>query len=104
MPHTGNFGTPQQLAGAPGTPGYGQVSVPTSATLIRAASAKRRSILIQNFDDTNDLFVGYDASVTTANAGHVLKPFGSVELYSTATVYGIRSAGSGNAGYLEEPN
>jgi hypothetical protein len=92
------------IGGAAGTPAYAQVSVTTTATLIKAANGKRRSLLVQNLDATNDLCIGYDASVTTANAGHSLKPGAAIELYYTGTIYGIRSAGSGNAGYLEECN
>jgi len=60
--------------------------------------------VVQNLDGTNDLFIGYDASVTTANAGHKLVSDAAIELYFLGTIYGIRSAGSGNAGYLEESN
>lgn len=93
-----------KIAGASGISAYGQVSVTTSVTLIKAANGNRRSILVQNFDETNDLFIGYDNSVTTVNAGHCLKPWACVELYYTGTIYGIRSAGLGNSGYLEEAN
>lgn len=83
---------------------YGALSVTTSATLIKAVNASRASIMVQNHDGTNNLFLGYDGSVTTANAGAILLPYGSIELRTTSAVYGIRSAGSGNAGYLEEIN
>lgn len=93
-----------KIAGASGTPAYAQIGVDNTFTLIKAANGDRRSILVQNFDATNDLFIGYDNSVTTGNAGNCLKPWACIELYYTGTIYGIRSAGTGNAGYLEECN
>ncbi len=83
---------------------YGQVSVTTTATQILAANGNRRSAVIQNLDATNDLFIGFDNSVTTANAGHKLIPDAAIEIYFTGTIFGIRSVGSGNAAYLEESN
>lgn len=90
------------IAGLDGTPSSGVVSVGTSATLIKASANTRASILIQNHDTSNDLYIGYTSGVTIVNAGHIVKPFGSVELNAITTIYGIRAAGSGNAGYLEE--
>lgn len=101
---TGSITSDSLIQGASGTPSYGQVSITNAATLIKAVNSNRRSILVQNLDGTNDLFIAYDASITTANAGQNLKPFAAVELYFTGTIYGIRSAGTGNAAYLEESN
>lgn len=93
-----------RIGGAGGSPAYAQVAIDNTATLIKAANSTRRSILVQNLDAANDLFLGYDASVSTANAGHQLKPFSAIELYAEAAIYGIRAAGTGNAAYLEENN
>lgn len=40
-------------------------SVGTSAVEVLAENADRRSALLQNIDSTNDIFVGFDSSVTT---------------------------------------
>ena len=93
-----------RLAAASGTPAYGVVSVNDSATLIKAANGDRRSVLIQNHDPANLLYLGYDASVTIANAGGILDYLGAIEFFFTGTIYGIRATGSGNAGYLDEVN
>lgn len=90
------------LAGLDGTPASGVMAVNNTATIIRAVTNTRGSILVQNHDAANDLYIGYAATLTTANAGHILKPFASVELNAITTIYGIRAAGTGNAGFLEE--
>ena len=90
------------IAGLDGTPVSGVVAVNNTATLIKASHNDRASILVQNHDAANDLYIGYANTVTILNAGHIVKPFGSVELNAITTIYGIRAAGTGNAGYLEE--
>lgn len=85
-----------------GAGAYAQISVTAAATLIKAENLKRRSIVVQNLDAVNSLYIGYDASVTIANAGHVLAADEAIELFYLGTIYGIRAAGAGNAGYLEE--
>jgi len=89
-------------AGAGGA--YGQLSVTNVATLIHAVTSNRRSLLIQNLDTANDLYLGYDASVTIANGGHCVKPWGAIEINTQKAVYGIRAAGVGNAAWMEETN
>lgn len=83
---------------------YAQVTVTDAFTLIKAANANRRSIVVQNLI-ADPLYLGYDVSVTTANYGHRLAEWEAIELFFTGTIYGIRDAAkTGAAGYLEEAN
>jgi len=78
--------------------GYGFVSVGTAATLILADNTQRLSVVIQN-GGSNNLFIGQDASVTTANTIYLVTN-GSLTEDSSGTkmycgpFYGI-SAGTG---------
>lgn len=80
---------------------HGAVSVLVGATLIKAASAARRSLLVQPLG--GDIYVG-GAAVTTAN-GVKVTDGSSYIVEATGAVYGIR-AGAANVDtrYLEEVN
>lgn len=47
---------------------YNTVTVTTNATLIVAATGKRKGLIIVNTDTSETLYVGPDANITTANA------------------------------------
>lgn len=70
-----------------------QVAVNAAATLIIASNAVRREILLENMG-SNDCYIGFDNTVTTANG--FLLPAGatfSTDVY-TGNIYAIRSAAS----------
>lgn len=77
----------------------GQVSVGTSATLIKAANTSRKRIVITNNDTGADLYIG--ASGVTTATGLKLAPGASIVLNTTAAIYGDGSAPL-TASYLEE--
>lgn len=68
---------------------YGNVSVGTTATLIRPSAAGRASVMVKNNDPALVLYVGFDSSVTTAN-GFPVGP-GEAAWWGdyTGAVYGI---------------
>jgi hypothetical protein len=83
------------------TGAYAAVSIGTSAGVIKAARASRRSIVVQNAHAANVLTVGMDSSVTTSN-GIRLGPGDSLTLEGyTGAVYGIASAASTDVRYFE---
>lgn len=83
-----------------GTANYNtnQIAVLTSATLIAAANATRRAIMIKNTDAANKLYVG-SAAVTVAN-GHLVDKGEIAVLPIIGAIYGIGS-GALTATYIE---
>lgn len=77
---------------------YSNVSITTSATVIKASNSNRKSILIYN-NDTTSIFIG-DSGVTI-NDGFELAPLESIYLVDTEAFYGIVSAGTADIRYLE---
>jgi len=79
---------------------YGNVSVGTSATLVRAANTGRASILVQNLG-AGTIYLGSDSSVTTAN-GIQAQPGAAVEFKVDDAIYAISSAAATDVRYFEE--
>lgn len=78
----------------------GSVNIGTGATLIRAASASRQSLMLQNAGSF-DVFIG-DAAVATAT-GFPLAPGATLAVdKTTAAVYGISGTTGQPVRYLEE--
>jgi hypothetical protein len=71
-----------------------QVAIGTGSTVIVNGVTNARTILIQNFDTSNSLYLGI-ATVTTANAGTKVAPGGSFSLDivpgSNIVIYGVAS-------------
>ena len=57
--------------------GFGTVSVGTSATKIVSANAQRQSLILTNASTSGIVFLGPDATITSANAATVLTAYGS---------------------------
>lgn len=90
---------PSDLRGS--SPTYGTVSVANTATQIKASNSSRKSIFIQNLGSDN-MYVGNDASVTTANGGAKIVPGAAMELiYCTSAIYGISDGGNIDTRYFE---
>jgi len=83
----------QTLSGAPSHAEV-QVSISTGATLILAARATRRSIVIYNPDASLTLYVG--ASNVTSATGMAVAPKAAISIPSTAAFYGITASGTIN--------
>lgn len=89
------------------TPAYGTVSVTTSATVIRAASATRKSLRVRNSSaSAGAIWLGYSNSVTAGTSGtnfEVLYPGDSILITDyRGDVYGICDSGlSASAKYAE---
>jgi hypothetical protein len=81
------------------TGGYGNVTVATTATLIKAA-ASRQSISIYN-NGASTVFVGYDTAVTTTN-GMPIPAGAEREIRDELAVYGIVASGTVDVRYIEE--
>ena len=95
---TGLF-TNSDLRGS--SPTYGAVSVANTATLIKAANASRKSLFIQNLGSDN-LYIGNDNSVTTANAGAKIVPGAAMEFaFCTSAIYGISDGANIDTRYFE---
>jgi len=82
-----------------GTMNYGNITVTTSATLIKATNASRKSIVIRNYGSAA-LFIGGNNSVTTAN-GFEVPASQSIYIKDTDEVYGIVASGTLDVRYLE---
>lgn len=79
---------------------YGTKTVGTSAGLLVGAAATRSSLLIQN-KSSNEVYIGFDSSVTASNGFH-LTADDSVRLSDyIGDVYAIASAASSDVRYLE---
>jgi len=86
--------------------GYGSVSVGTgNATLILAANSQRLSLIIVN-GGSNNLYVGQDAGVTTANTvfivpnGTLTEDSGGTKMYC-GPFYGCSAGTATTADYWE---
>ena len=78
----------------------GNVSIGTSAAIIKAANGRRESLVVQNVHASQVLYIG-DGSVTTSNGLRI--PAGeSMRLQTKAAVYGIASGASTDVRYFEE--
>ena len=76
---------------------YGTVSVLSSATLICAGNCNRKALSIVNTSSSVDIYIGPDASITTANG--FLIPAGTIRDmtkvmggYYLGDVYGIAAS------------
>lgn len=77
-----------------------QITVSSSvATLLLAANATRRAVLVTNNDSTINLFVG-QAGVTTST-GHKLAPGATISIPYVGATYGIAASGSPTASASE---
>lgn len=79
--------------------GYGVIRVDTSATLIIADNTKRQLLWITNTSENSIVYIGPDASITSAIAGVPLYQTQALEIKKDfgdwkGSVYGI----SGNTG------
>lgn len=92
------------------TPGFGTVSVTTTATQILAADSNRRSALIRNADSNTVLFLGFTSGVTTANglplgsagASGANGNGGTVIYTHTGDIWGIVSSGTADSRWQTE--
>jgi hypothetical protein len=82
---------------------YGQITVGTSATLIRPANTDRISLQITNLV-SEEVYVGFDASVLTTTGFQLSQQdvisFTGSDLYKGA-VYGIVTTGSADVRFFE---
>jgi hypothetical protein len=79
---------------------YGAVSVSTTATLIKAATASRKTLLVQPLD--GDIYFGSDASVTTSN-GVLIRQLTGMVIENVGDVYAIAAAAT-DVRFFEEVN
>ena len=82
-----------------GTMNYGNISVATTATLIKATNTSRKSILIRN-NGSASLFIGGNNLVTTSN-GLEVPSNQSIHIKDTDELYGIVATGTLDVRYLE---
>lgn len=82
------------------TPATGQVSVTTSATLIAAANADRKELVITNTSSTVDMYIG--PSGVTTSTGLLLPPLSSRVTQNRGAYYGVSSSGTIVASYEED--
>ena len=77
----------------------GQVSVLTTATIIIAANASRKAVLITNPSTTVTIYIG--TSAVTATTGSALLPGSSLTMPTTAVIYGIVASTTTTVTFLE---
>ena len=94
-----NVATGIKVAGNTGA-NHADVSIGTSAAVIKAANTSRSNIVVQNLS-ANDLYIGIDSSVTVANGIRIVAG-ASATLTHTAAVWGIASGASSDVRYFEE--
>lgn len=82
---------------------FGAVVVGVAATLVRAANASRRSILVQN-NGTADIYVGSSAAVTVATGIRVPLGGGAFESQAIGAVYAISGTAGQDVRFSEELN
>lgn len=82
----------------------GQVSVTTSATLIKAVNLKRLNVCVTNTHATADLYVGANkaANLLTTSTGYKVPAGQSFTIENTDDVYGVASTGTLTACWAEE--
>ena len=78
---------------------YGNISVGTTATLIKATNSSRKSILIRN-NGSATLYIGGNNAVTTSN-GHGVIAGQSIYVKDQDEIYGIVASGTLDVRYLE---
>lgn len=79
----------------------GQVSVTTTATLVAASRATRRSVKVTN-TGTTDVYVGYTSGVTTSTGDLLVGIKGAfISVPTTSAVYAIVASGSVSVSYVE---
>lgn len=70
-----------------------QVSVGTTATLIAAANASRRSIKITNITGTAAVYIRPDSQVSTSNGDYLASGAGSYVVYTGSdALYGVAAS------------
>jgi hypothetical protein len=90
-----------QAGAAGGSIAQAAVSVGTTATLLSAANASRKSVVLQNLG-SSPVYLG-GASVTTANGVEIAGGGGAIVVdKTTAALYGIVSAGTSDVRVLTE--
>jgi len=84
------------------TGSYGHKTVGATAELIDAADVDRKRLTIQNWS-ANPVFVGFDTSLTPANAGIRLAQYDAkdVDKY-TGAVYAIAAGAGNDVAYMKE--
>lgn len=81
---------------------YGAISVGSSAAVVVGANNRRESVAIQNTHASQDLYLGFDASVTNAS-GFKVAAGQSVTFFSyQGAIYGYGSGAATTGRYLEE--
>jgi hypothetical protein len=85
-----------------GTPAFGQITVATTATLIRSTNANRSAIVVVNHGSTN-VFIGFTSAVTTTT-GVLLAgiPGQTLAIQTRSDIYGIVASGTQAVGFYEE--
>ena len=79
---------------------YGAVTCANTATQLVAADTNRKSVLITN-NGTEFIYIGNDASVTTAN-GIPLDKNASITIETQSSVYGISETTDNDVRYFNE--
>lgn len=82
---------------------HNQVSVGTSATLIREANAKRREILITQITGTQIVYLGDDQNVSSSNSQYLGSSAGnSFSTIYRGAIYGIAATSAQTVSWAEE--
>jgi len=82
------------------TGNYNQVSIGTTATLIKASNLDRISIVIKN-PGTDSIYIGFDSSVAT-DTGFLLETGAAISFDSyLGPFYGIVATGTQTVSYME---
>lgn len=82
------------------TASYGQVTVGTTATLIRPTNLSRLDILVLN-DSTTKVYIGSDDAVTIHNGIPIREGSGIATDSYKGPIYGIVGSGTATVAYME---
>ena len=78
----------------------GQVTLSTSAALVKAANAARRALIVKNIDASIVVYIGV-TGVTSAN-GMELDAGESISVNTNDAVYAVAASGTPKVAYWEE--
>jgi hypothetical protein len=85
-----------------GIPAYNQITIATTATLIRSTNANRSAIVVVNHGSTN-VFIGFNSAVTTSTGIMLVGiPGSSLTFQTRSDIYGIAASGTQAIGFYEE--
>jgi hypothetical protein len=85
-----------------GTPFVGQVTVTTTATLLRAANTSRSAVVLVNHGSTN-VFIGFTSAVTSTTGVMLVGiPGQTLTIQTRSSIYGIVASGTQVVGFYEE--